>query len=265
MRRVASKSPIRFPASLSIRASRAIQKLGRQWRVNPAEVTQFETLPGQGLRANIGGRIFLLGNGQLAGIAPRSSPSTNSLGLEVWVAGEDLLCRMGFRDALRPEAERILRNLAEMGLRTVMLTGDRAEVAEQIARGVQIGEIRAGLMPEQKVAAIRRSRKMAPVRWPGWGRRERCAMPGGGRCRRGHGCPRRGCGPRAGRSGPHERPPREFSARPGAEPSLAPDHLSEHRHSSGNGCRDDVRCVSFSDSPGHRRCLSTRAAPFSSS
>jgi hypothetical protein len=70
MRRVASKSPIRFPASLSIRASRAIQKLGRQWRVNPAEVTQFETLPGQGLRANIGGRIFLLGNGQLAGIAP---------------------------------------------------------------------------------------------------------------------------------------------------------------------------------------------------
>jgi hypothetical protein len=31
------------------------------------------------------------------------------------VAGEDLLGRMGFRDALRPEAERILRNLAEMG------------------------------------------------------------------------------------------------------------------------------------------------------
>ena len=40
--------------------SRAIQKLGRQWRVNAAEVTQFETLPGQGLRADIGGRIFLL-------------------------------------------------------------------------------------------------------------------------------------------------------------------------------------------------------------
>jgi Cd2+/Zn2+-exporting ATPase len=35
-----------------------------------------------------------------------------------------------------------------------MLTGDRAEVAEQIARGVQIGEIRASLMPEQKVAAV---------------------------------------------------------------------------------------------------------------
>jgi cation transport ATPase len=86
--------------------SRAIQKLGRQWRVNAAEVTQFETLPGQGLRANIGGRIFLLGNGQLAGIAPRSSPSTNSLGLEVWVAGEDLLGRMGFRGRARPEAER---------------------------------------------------------------------------------------------------------------------------------------------------------------
>ena len=41
-----------------------------------------------------------------------------------------------------------------MGLRTVMLTGDRREVAEQIAQSVGILEIRAGLLPQQKVAAI---------------------------------------------------------------------------------------------------------------
>jgi Cd2+/Zn2+-exporting ATPase len=55
-----------------------------------------------------------------------------------------------------------------MGLRTVMLTGDRREVAEQIAQGVGIEEIRAGLMPEQKVAAIQElkehgARKVAMV------------------------------------------------------------------------------------------------------
>ena len=101
MRRVASKSPIRFPASLSIRASRAIQKLGRQWRVNPAEVTQFETLPGQGLRANIGGRIFLLGNSQLAGIAPRSSPSRLRIPLGLRSGWRARTCSAGWASATR--------------------------------------------------------------------------------------------------------------------------------------------------------------------
>ena len=47
-----------------------------------------------------------------------------------------------------------LQELESIGVRTVMLTGDRRDVAEQIARGVGIGEIRAGLLPEQKVDAI---------------------------------------------------------------------------------------------------------------
>jgi Zn2+/Cd2+-exporting ATPase len=92
----------------------------------------------------------------------------SSLGAEVWVAGEDLLGRMVFRDMVRPESRRTLRDLGRMGLRTVMLTGDRREVAEQIAQGVGIAEIRAGLMPEQKVAAIQElkehgARKVAMV------------------------------------------------------------------------------------------------------
>ena len=47
-----------------------------------------------------------------------------------------------------------MQKLESIGVRTVMLTGDRRDVAEQIARGVGIGEIRAGLLPEQKVEAI---------------------------------------------------------------------------------------------------------------
>jgi Cd2+/Zn2+-exporting ATPase len=90
------------------------------------------------------------------------------LGAEVWVAGPDLLGRMVFRDLVRPAARKTLEDLESMGLRTVMLTGDRRDVAEGIARGVGIAEIRAGLLPEEKVAAIQElkeqgARKVAMV------------------------------------------------------------------------------------------------------
>ena len=134
--------------------SRAIQKLGRQWRVNAAEVTQFETLPGQGLRADIGGRIFLLGNSQLAGIAPRSSPSRLRIPLGLRSGWRARTCSAGWASATR--FDRKPRESCGTSPRWVANrdVDGRPRGSRQIARGVQIGEIRAGLMPEQKVAAI---------------------------------------------------------------------------------------------------------------
>ena len=148
--------------------SRAIRKLSRQWGVDAAEAAGFETLHGQGLRARIDGKEYLLGSRKLAGIGPQTLDEAGSLGMEVWVAGPDVLGRMVFRDTVRPESRKTLQNLSGMGLRTVMLTGDRREAAEKIAQGVGIGEIRAGLLPEQKVAAIqelkeRGARKVAMI------------------------------------------------------------------------------------------------------
>jgi Zn2+/Cd2+-exporting ATPase len=134
--------------------SRAIRKLSRQWGVHAVDVTEFETLHGQGLRARIDGKDYLLGSRKLAGIGPKAFNESSSLGVEVWVTGPDVLGRMVFRDTVRPESRKTLQDLSSMGLRTVMLTGDRPEAAEEIAQGVGIGEIRAGLLPEQKVAAI---------------------------------------------------------------------------------------------------------------
>ena len=148
--------------------SRAIRKLSRQWGVDAADAAGFETLHGQGLRARIDGKEYLLGSRKLAGIGPQTLDEAGSLGMEVWVAGPDVLGRMVFRDTVRPESRKTLQNLSGMGLRTVMLTGDRREAAEKIAQGVGIGEIRAGLLPEQKVAAIqelkeRGARKVAMI------------------------------------------------------------------------------------------------------
>ena len=149
--------------------SRAIRKMSRQWGVEgAADVSEFETLNGQGLRARIDGKEYVLGNRHLVGMGSLPNDESQLLGAEVWVAGPDLLGRMVFRDLVRPAARKTLEDLESMGLRTVMLTGDRRDVAEEIARGVGIAEIRAGLLPEEKVAAIQElkeqgARKVAMV------------------------------------------------------------------------------------------------------
>lgn len=63
---------------------------------------------------------------------------------------------VGLADAPRPNVRRTLDRLRELGIETlIMLTGDNKGVAEAIGREVGIDHIRAGLLPEDKVAAIR--------------------------------------------------------------------------------------------------------------
>ena len=128
--------------------------MAHQWDVETInEVTNSKQSPDKGLRARIAGETTLL---EVAACLGRKPPrrSITSASAEVWVAGPDLLGRMIFHDAVRPEAAKTLQKLESIGVRTVMLTGDRRDAAEQIARGVGIAEIRAGLLPEEKVEAI---------------------------------------------------------------------------------------------------------------
>ncbi len=70
-------------------------------------------------------------------------------------------------DPVRPASADAVRRLRRLGLRVVMLTGDREETAQAVARRTGIDEVEARLMPEDKVAAIRRlqsaGRKVAMV------------------------------------------------------------------------------------------------------
>ncbi|GII77120.1 ATPase P [Sphaerisporangium rufum] len=117
--------------------------------------------PGQGMAARIGGRPVLVG--KAAG--PRSSRWEAAVraraaldgAMTVWVnlagrpAGVILL-----RDAVRADAPRTLRRLRAAGVdRLVMLTGDRAEVAESVAAVLGVDRVLAGHGPAGKVAAVR--------------------------------------------------------------------------------------------------------------
>jgi Cd2+/Zn2+-exporting ATPase/Cu+-exporting ATPase len=86
----------------------------------------------------------------------------------VWVArGGRLLGSIRVEDVLRPEAGAAVRALRELGLHTVLLTGDARAVGDAVARQLGVDEVESGLLPEQKLERVRalkaRGRSVAMV------------------------------------------------------------------------------------------------------
>jgi Zn2+/Cd2+-exporting ATPase len=152
--------------------ARAIVRDAKARGVRLIELSEFKNIVGQGVRGRYGGAQALLGRrelleaGPLAGWAEKLPPAPAELA-EVWVVGKDVLGRVLLRDEIRAESKGVLAELKAMGIRTVMLSGDRRQAAESVARELGLDEVRAHLTPEQKVAAIqdlrRGGRKVAMV------------------------------------------------------------------------------------------------------
>ena len=141
--------------------ARAITRHGKQRNLATLELAGFESVTGQGLKARQAGEEVLLGKREwILSLRPRSEDSAQAVdaGLgasEVWVARGDLLGRVVLRDAIRPQAAAVLRELRAEGLKSIVLTGDRRSAAEHLRAELQLDDVRAELKPEQKVAAIR--------------------------------------------------------------------------------------------------------------
>jgi Cd2+/Zn2+-exporting ATPase len=74
---------------------------------------------------------------------------------EVWVAQGELIGRIVLRDDIRPQAAQVIEELRHEGLKSVVLTGDNQAAAEHLRVELKLDDVRAGLKPEDKVAAIR--------------------------------------------------------------------------------------------------------------
>ena len=141
--------------------ARAITRHGKQQNLTTMELAGFESVTGQGLKARQGGQEVLLGKREwiLSQLSrPGDSGPATDAGLgasEVWIARGDLLGRVVLRDAIRPQAAAVLRELRAEGLKSIVLTGDRRSAAEHLRTELQLDDVRAELKPEQKVAAIR--------------------------------------------------------------------------------------------------------------
>jgi len=131
----------------------AIVASARERGVPLEQPATFGYEPGRGLTATVGGRRVRVGNVVLVPEAPASSDDEHAIGVHVAVdgvyAGSILLA-----DPVRQSARESVAALRRMGLRVLMLTGDREGTARAVATELGIDEVRAGLLPDQKLAAI---------------------------------------------------------------------------------------------------------------
>jgi heavy metal translocating P-type ATPase len=125
--------------------------------VPPREPDRFEAVPGRGVRAVVAGTTIVAGSRAFVaecGVAADGAPS--AAGTEVVVARDGaLLGTVEVADTLRPQAIEAVAALRAMGLRTILLTGDAADVAQDVGARLGVDEVGAGLLPADKLERVR--------------------------------------------------------------------------------------------------------------
>lgn len=135
---------------------RAIAEAGREEFGGLPEVTGFRNLPGHGVEGTVEGQVIRVGRGD-------EGASTNKATTVKVSADERAIGTISVADTVRPTSAEAVRKMHDMGLKTVLLTGDNQQVADAVAREVGIDEVIAGVMPEDKVAHIRSLENVAMV------------------------------------------------------------------------------------------------------
>jgi P-type Cu+ transporter len=126
--------------------------------------TGFRALAGRGVSAEVGGRRLILGNARLMedhaiALDAVDTAAMTEAGLTVSYLAETepaprLLAAFGFSDPPKPEASAALRTLRGMGLHLAMLTGDSPAAARLVAGLLGVEDVRAGVLPADKAAAV---------------------------------------------------------------------------------------------------------------
>lgn len=139
--------------------AKAILDKAAEMSLSVPNAGQFEYMPGKGIVCSLNGDRIIVGSRaflreQQFDLSTFVSDSNHSS--EVLVARNSrLLGALYIEDALRPEAVQAVVGVREMGLRTVLLTGDVAGIAHAVGRQLGVDEVYAELLPEEKVAKIR--------------------------------------------------------------------------------------------------------------
>ncbi len=137
-----------------------------------AKVSDFEALPGNGLRAVLDGKRltggslrFLSEQLSLPEEAVREAEKLAEKGrtplLFAW--GERFLGMMAVADPLKDDSVRAVREMSEMGLKTVMLTGDNERTARAVGAEAQVAEVVAGVLPQGKEETVNRLKEEGSV------------------------------------------------------------------------------------------------------
>lgn len=155
----AAEVPSEHPVGRALVAATAL----RGWSL--PEATAFGSVPGRGVHALVAGRRIGVGSPLIGGAAPSAAMPEGELVARLQAEGRTAVVVMfddlavgvlGLADQVRPSASDTVSALAALtGRRPVLLTGDNPGAAGRLAQEVGITDVRAGLLPEDKVDAVR--------------------------------------------------------------------------------------------------------------
>lgn len=139
--------------------ARAIVRHATQQNVEVRELEQVTSTTGCGVSTEVDGMEIRLGKQSWvmadAPQFPNAEAAPDEVGVsQVWISAGDLRGRILLRDEIRKEARGLLESLRRRQIRTILLTGDRASAAAQLAKDLQLDEIRAELRPTDKLELI---------------------------------------------------------------------------------------------------------------
>lgn len=143
--------------------SKALTEAAKRDGVALRNVDAFEALPGRGTKGVIDGKLFYLGNHRLIHEQGRCSDALEARlsALEkqgktvILLADEQMVHGMfAVADTVKDSSRQAIAELHDLGIKTVMLTGDNAHTAQAIAAQVGIDEARGDLLPEDKLKVI---------------------------------------------------------------------------------------------------------------
>ena len=143
--------------------ARAVIERARSEDIEFEEGTSFQAFTGKGVGIQILDRVVYAGSPNffmergidLSEWDALIEKRTTAGATVILVGGEDeMMGLMTIRDTPRPEAKAVVQGLKDMGIKVVMLTGDAMPVAEKVAKELGIDDYRAGMLPEDKLAAV---------------------------------------------------------------------------------------------------------------
>ena len=177
-----AKSGILFKTAASLEATGrtrivALDKTGTITSGEP-KVTDFSAVVGNGLTAILAGKMIKAGNLAFVSKFVKVSDDMRAKAVEfskegktpLFFAADDRLCGIiAVADTIKEDSPEAVRQLKNMGIRVVMLTGDNEQTANAIGKQAGVDEVIAGVLPDGKEAVIRKLKKQGRVAMVGDG------------------------------------------------------------------------------------------------
>ena len=132
--------------------------------LDQSRVSDAQEISGHGVKVKIDGKMVLAGNGKLMDEEGISYTECDSIGTVVYVAEDGrFLGSIVIADGIKDGVKDAIQRLKRAGVsKTVMLTGDRRNVAEAVAKEIGLDEVHAQLLPGDKVDAVESLMKFLP-------------------------------------------------------------------------------------------------------